>query len=126
VITAWVLLADRCEDRPNAQPGEFFAGSPGDEMLVDARVSGNGGCPRSAASISGGQPAVIEDRADEAAALPQRRMELAFAEAFPKAPLNGLTSSAAAAPGVRPSMGRRRRLMALAAATARRSEQGDL
>ena len=54
-------------------------------------MSGNGGCPRSAASISGGQPAVIGDRADEAAVLLQRRMELAFAEAFPKAPLNGLT-----------------------------------
>jgi len=53
-------------------------------------VSGNGGCPRSAAYISGGQPAVIEDRADEAAALLQRCMELAFADVFPKSPLNGL------------------------------------
>jgi len=53
-------------------------------------VSGNGGCPRSAAYISGGQPAVIEDRADEAAALLQRCMELAFADVFPKSPLSGL------------------------------------
>jgi len=117
VITTCVLLAD---------PGSFFAGAPATKCWWTPRVSGNGGCPRSAASISGGQLAVIGDRADEAAVLLQRRMELAFAEAFPKAPLNGLTSSAAAAPGVRPSMGRRRRLMALAAATARRSEQGDL
>jgi DNA polymerase-1 len=33
---------------------------------------------------------VPEDRADEAAGLLRRFMEVAFAEVFPKAPLNGL------------------------------------